>query len=297
VARKLLDAGVVAVVGHFNSGVSIAASRVYAEAGIPQISPGSTHPGYTRQGYKTTFRLIANDDVQGPALARFALDTGAKRIAAIDDGTIYGQGVADAFAAAARDGGAKIVARERVTDAADLKALLTRVGRQNPDLIMFGGVDALAAPFAKTMSALGMKSRFMGADGIQTPRFVQLAGSAAEGTVASMPGLPRERMAGGPAFVERYRKAYNAEVQLLAPIAYDAVFVLVDAMRRARSTDPARFLPEVGQTRWSGVIGQISFDEKGDLRNSPVTIYGVSGGRWEFSQIIMPEDAKPAVAR
>jgi branched-chain amino acid transport system substrate-binding protein len=296
VAQKLVEAGVAGVVGHFNSDVSIVASRIYADAGIPQISPGTTHAGYTRQGFKTTFRLIASDDVQGPALARFALDLGLQNIAVIDDGTSYGVGVADAFVAAAKSGGAKIVARERVTaPAGDLKALLMRVGSRRPDAIMFGGVDGLAAPLVKAMAALGMKARFMGADGIQTPRFIQLAGPAAEGVVASMPGLPRERMAGGPAFVERYRKEYNAEVQLFAPMAYDAVFVLVDAMRRAGSTKPSRFLPEVGQTRWNGVIGPIAFDGKGDLRNSPVTIYGVSRGQWEFSQILMPEDAKPPV--
>jgi branched-chain amino acid transport system substrate-binding protein len=296
VARKLVADGVAGVVGHFNSDVSIAASRVYADAGIPQISPGTTHAGYTRQGYKTTFRLIASDDVQGPALARYALDLGLKRIAVIDDGTDYGIGIAAAFAAAAQNGGAKIVARERVKGpAGDLRALLARVGSQKPDVIMYGGVDAFAVPLVKSMAALGMKTRFMGADGIQTPRFIQLAGPAAEGVVASMPGLPRERMAGGPAFVERYRKEYNAEVQIYAPMAYDAVFVLVDAMRRAGSADPARFLPAVGQTRWNGVIGPIAFDDKGDLRNSPVTIYGVGGGRWEFSQILMPEDARQAV--
>jgi len=171
VAQKLVDAKVVGVVGHFNSGASIPASKIYSDAGVPQISPSSTNPKYTQQGFKTTFRVVANDDQQGPTLAKFALDKlKAKSIAVIDDSTAYGQGLADAFEAAAKAGGAKIVAREHTTDKdTDFKAILTKIKGKKPDLIMFGGIDPQAGPMVKQMSELGIKAKFMGGDGMQTP--------------------------------------------------------------------------------------------------------------------------------
>jgi branched-chain amino acid transport system substrate-binding protein len=297
VAQKLVDSRVVAVVGHFNSGASIPASRIYADAGIPQISPGSTNPKYTQQGFKTTFRLVANDDQQGPTLARFAVGKlNARRIAVIDDSTAYGQGLADTFAATAKRENAEIVAREHTTDKdTDFKAILTKIKGTKPDLIMFGGIDPQAAPMARQMAELGIQAKFIGGDGIQTPNFIQIAGKAAEGVMASIPGLPKEQMPGGTQFMERFKQKFNAEVQLFAPMGYDAVMVLVDAMKRAGSIEPGKVLPEVAKTNYQGVIGPIAFDEKGDLRNGPITIYVVKEGRWEPLETITPQEA-PAAA-
>ncbi|MGE5525917.1 MAG: branched-chain amino acid ABC transporter substrate-binding protein [Rhodospirillaceae bacterium] len=277
VAQKLVDAKVMGVVGHFNSGASIPASKIYADAGIPQISPGSTNPKYTQQGFKTTFRLVANDDQQGPTLARFAVGKlQAKNIAVIDDSTAYGQGLADTFEATAKSEKANIVAREHTTDKdTDFKAILTKIKGRKPDLVMFGGIDPQAAPMVKQMQELGIKAKFIGGDGIQTPNFIQLAGTSAEGVMASIPGLPKEQMPGGKQFMEKFKQKFNAEVQLFAPMGYDAVMVFVDAMKRAGSTDPAKVLPEVAKTRYQGVIGPIAFDDKGDLQNGPITIYQV----------------------
>jgi branched-chain amino acid transport system substrate-binding protein len=195
VAQKLVDAKVAGVVGHFNSGASIPASKIYSDAGIPQISPGSTNPKYTQQGFKTTFRLVANDDQQGPALARFATGPlNARAIAVIDDSTAYGQGLADTFEATAKGAKANIVAREHTTDKdTDFKAILTKIKGRKPDLIMFGGIDPQAAPMAKQIEELGIKAKFIGGDGIQTPNFIQLAGKSSEGVMASIPGRPRSR--------------------------------------------------------------------------------------------------------
>jgi branched-chain amino acid transport system substrate-binding protein len=293
VAQKLVDSKVVAVVGHFNSGASIPASKVYADAGIPQISPSSTNPKYTQQGFKTTFRVVAHDNQQGPTLAHFATGKlNAKNIAVIDDSTAYGQGLADAFAATATAAGAKIVAREHTTDKdTDFRAILTSIKGRNPDLIMFGGIDPQAGPMVRQMASLGIKAKFVGGDGMQTPNFIKLAGEAAEGVMASMPGLPKEKMPGGKEFVERYRKKFNQDVELFAPMGYDAVMVFADAMKRANSTDPAKFLPEIGKTQYQGVIGPIAFDDKGDLRNGPITIYVVKGDKWEALETVTPGDA------
>ena len=302
VAQALVDRKVAGIVGHFNSGASIPASRIYAEAGVPQISPASTNPKYTEQGFKTTFRVVANDNQQGPTLARFALGKlEAKTVAVIDDSTAYGQGLADTFSAAVIAGGAKVVAREHTTDKdTDFKAILTSIKGRKPDVIMFGGIDPQAGPMVKQMVQLGIRARFLGGDGIQTPNFVKLAGEAdAEGVYASMPGLPKAQMPGGQAFFDRFQTRFGKPVELFAPMAYDAVQVLVDAMKRAGSVDPAQFLGEVSKTQYSGVIGPIAFDEKGDLKDGPLTIYVVRAGQWEPVETIARSTAaapEPAAA-
>ncbi len=293
VAQKFADAKVAAVVGHFNSGASIPASSTYAQAGIPQISPASTNPKYTQQGFKTTFRLVAHDDQQGPTLARFAAETlKSKSVAVIDDSTAYGQGLADAFEKAVKAAGVKVVAREHVTDKdTDFKAILTRIRGRKPDLIMFGGIDPQAGPMVRQMAQLGIKAKYIGGDGMQTPNFIKLAGEASEGIMASTPGLPKDQMPGGKAFMEKFKARFNAEVELFAPMGYDAVMVFIDAMKRAGSVEPAKFLPEVGKTRLQGVIGPIAFDDKGDLVNSPITIYVVKGDKWEPLETVTPGGA------
>lgn len=288
VAQKLVDGKVVAVVGHFNSGSSIPASKIYSDAGIPQISPGSTAPKYTQQGYKTTFRVVANDDQQGPVAAEFAIkELGVKSIAVIDDSTAYGQGLANTFTEKAKSLGANIVDVEHTTDKdADFTAILTNVKAKNPDIIFFGGIDPQAGPMAKQIQSLGIKAKLMGGDGIQTPNFIKLAGDAAEGNMASIPGLPKDQMPGGKAFLAKFKAKYNAEVELFAPMGYDAVYVIADAMKRAGSTNPGLFLPEVAKTKITGVIGPIAFDKKGDLENGPITVYVVKGGKWEPLKVV-----------
>ena len=290
VAQKLVDSKVAGVVGHFNSGASIPASKIYSDAGIPQISPSSTNPKYTLQGFKTAFRVVAHDDQQGPTLGKYATEKlKAKTIAVIDDSTAYGQGLADAFEATVKAAGAKVVAREHTTDKdTDFKAILTRIRGRKPDLVMFGGIDPQAGPMVRQMAELGIKAKFMGGDGMQTPNFIKLAGNASEGAMASIPGLPKEEMPGGKAFLEKYKAKFNAEVELFAPMGYDAVMVFIDAMKRAGSTEPAKFLPEVGKTRYQGVIGPIAFDSKGDLVDGPITIYVVKGGKWVALETVTP---------
>ena len=298
VAQKLADAKVAGVVGHFNSGASIPASKIYSDAGIPQISPSSTNPKYTQQGFKTTFRVVANDDQQGPTLAKFAVEKlGAKSIAVIDDSTAYGQGLADTFEKTAKSLGATIVAREHTTDKdTDFTSILTKIKGTKPDLIMFGGIDPQAGPMAKQMASLGITAKLIGGDGIQTPNFVKLAGDAADGQMASMPGLPKEKMPGGQKFMDKYKAKFGKEVELFAPMGYDAVFVFVDAMKRAGSADPAKYLPEVGKTKLEGVIGPIEFDDKGDLRNGPLTVYVVKGGKWDPLETVIPGGAPTQAA-
>ena len=283
VAQRLVDAGVVGVVGHLNSGTTMPASRLYADAGLPQLSPSATNPDFTRQGFKTTYRLIANDVQQGIALGRFAVDVlKARTVAVVDDRTAYGQGLADEFEKAVRRQGATVVKREFTTsNATDFGAILTSIKAAQPDVVFYGGMDAQAGPMARQMKRLGIHARLLGGDSVQTPEFIRLAGDAADGVYSSACGVPRDRMPGFTDFNTRYKARFNTEVQVYSPYEYDAVHVLVDAMKRAGSTDPKVFLPEIAKTDYHGVTGRVSFDPQGDIRDGAVTFYQVRNGKWE----------------
>ena len=287
VAQKLIDAGVVAVIGHLNSGTTIPASKIYHDAGIPQISPSATAVAYTAQGYNTAYRVMANDAQQGKALGQFAVTKmGAKKIAIIDDRTAYGQGLADEFEKAAKAAGGEIVAREYTNDhATDFSAILTGIKGKSPNLIFFGGMDPQGGPMAKQMKNLGLTAKLLGGDGLQNVNFVKLAGSDAEGVIASSPGLPIDSMPGGPEFRKKFEAKYGV-IQVYAPYAYDAVYALVDAMKRANSAEPAKVLAELPKTDLKGVSGPVKFDAKGDTTGGAITLYEVKSGTWQVLETV-----------
>ena len=297
VAQKLVDTKVAGVIGHLNSGTTIPASKIYSDAGIPQISPSATAVAVTGQGYKTIFRTMANDAQQGKVLGEYALKIGAKKIAIIDDRTAYGQGLADEFEKAAKAAGGTIVGREFTNDkATDFRAILTSVKGKRPDLVFYGGMDAQAGPMAAQLKSLGIKSKFLGGDGAQSVEFIKLAGAAAEGVIASSPGLPLENMPGSKEFKDKFTAKYGA-IQIYAPYAYDATRTLIEAMVKADSTEPAKYLPELAKIQRQGVSGPISFDEKGDLKNGPITLYVVKDGKWDTLETVggaAPAAEKPA---
>ena len=282
VAQKLVDNKVNGVIGHLNSGTSIPAAKIYSDNGIPQISPSATAVAYTSQGFKTAFRVMANDAQQGRVLGEYAAkNLGAKKIAVIDDRTAYGQGLADEFIKSAQANGAQIVAHEYTNDKAmDFTAVLTAVKSKKPDLLFYGGMDAQGGPMAKQVKALALKSKFMTGDGGYTPEFIKLAGDAAEGTYASLPGVPLDRMPGGKEFEKRFVAKYQP-IQLYAPYCYDAVNVMIAAMQKAGSADPAKYLPALADISYDGVTAKIQFDEKGDLKGGAITIYQVKDGKWQ----------------
>jgi branched-chain amino acid transport system substrate-binding protein len=283
VAQKLADAKANAVIGHFNSGTTIPASRIYNDAGIPQISPSATNPKYTDQGFKTAFRVVANDNQQGKVVGEYiAKELKSKALAIIDDRTAYGQGVADVVERSAKAAGANVVAREFTTDkSTDFKAILTKIKGRRPDVIFFGGIDTQAGPMLQQMKALGINAQYVGADGIQSTELFKLGGAAVEGTLASFPGLPLDRMPQGKSFGEKYKAKWKQDVVLYAPQGYDAFHVFVDAMRKAGSTEPAKFLPELAKIDYNGITGPIRFDEKGDIKDGPITMFKAVGGKWQ----------------
>ena len=284
-AQKLVDAKVSGIVGHLNSGTSIPASKIYNDAGIPQISPSATNPKYTRQGFKTTFRVVADDVHLGGTLGRYAVkDLKGKAIAVIDDRTAYGQGVAEEFEKAVKAAGGNLVGHEFTTDkATDFMSILTTIKGKKPDIVFFGGMDAVGGPMLKQMKSLGLNAKFMGGDGICTTELVKLAGDAmADGQVvcAEAGGVDGALKKGMDDFGVKYKKRFNDDVKLYAPYVYDAVNVMVDAMQRAKSSDPAKYLPELVKTSgYKGVTGNISFDSKGDIKNGALTLYTYKAGK------------------
>ncbi len=283
VAQQLVDDKVSGVIGHLNSGTSIPASRIYNDNGIPQISPSATAVAYTAQGFKTAFRVMANDGQQGKVSGEFAVkNLGAKRIAVIDDRTAYGQGLADEFAKSAAANGAQIVAREYTTDkAVDFTAVLTSIKGKQPDLIFFGGMDPQGVPLVKQMRSLKLSAKFMMGDGGFTPKMTELAGAASEGMYASLPGVPLGQMPGGKDFAQRYLASFHQPIELYAPYCYDAVNVMIAAMQKAGSADPAKYLPVLANIDYDGVTADISFDDKGDLKGGAVTLYQVQQDKWQ----------------
>ena len=275
VAQKLVDAKVVGVVGHLNSGTSIPASKIYSDAGITQISPSSTNPDYTNQGFKTTYRLVATDAQQGPALGNYVPNTlKAKTVAIIDDSTQYGKGLADEFEKTVKAAGVKVVTREASNNkATDFKAILTKIKGSKPDVIMYGGMDATGGPLAKQATELGIKAKIVGGDGMCTEKLIELAGDAVVNVTCSEAGKALSKMDQGADFQKRYKERFNSDVQIYAPFTYDAVYVLVDAMKRANSTDPAKILVAMPDTKMNGLVGNIAFDSKGDMKEGVITLY------------------------
>jgi len=292
VAQKLVDAQVKGVIGHLNSGASIPASKIYHDAGIPQISPSATAIKYTDQGFKTAFRTMTNDRQQGKVLGEFLVKKmGGKRVAIIDDRTAYGQGLADEVEKAVKASGGELVAREYTSDkATDFSAILTTIKGKNPDVLFFGGMDPQGAPMAKQMQSLGLKAKFLGGDGLQTTEFLKLASTAAEGVTASSPGLPIDSMPGGKAFRDKFTAKYGP-IQTYAPYAYDAATAMITAMEKAGSADPAKVLAELPNIRFAGVTGEIGFDAKGDVLGGAITLYRVKAGKWEVVETVMSGSA------
>ena len=284
VAQKLVDGRVNGVVGHETSGTTIPASKIYNQAGIPQISPSSTSPVYTKQGFNTAFRVVANDVQLGQALGHYAVQKmNARRVAVIDDRTAYGQGLVTEFSKGLRDQGATVVAREFTHDkASDFNAILTKIRAAKPDLVFFGGMSAVAGPMLRQMKQLGMNVKMMGGDGICSDEIHKLSGGAmADGQVfcAEAGGVDA---AGKPAldkFRADYKKRFGIDVQINAPYAYDAVMTMAEAMVKAGSSAPAKYLPVLAKIETKGVTGPIAFDARGDIRDGTVTLYTFKGGR------------------
>ncbi|TFZ08272.1 branched-chain amino acid ABC transporter substrate-binding protein [Ramlibacter humi] len=283
-AQKLCDSKVAGVVGHLNSGTTIPASKVYNDCGIPHITGAATNPALTKPGYDTTYRIIANDNALGAALALYAADTlKLKKVAIIDDRTAYGQGVAEVFKRTAQSKGMQVVDEQFTTDkATDFMAILTAIKAKNPDAIFYGGMDPQAGPMLRQMEQLGLSNvKYFGGDGICTSEIIKLAAGAKtlDNVICAEGGSSLDKMPGGKAWKAKYDAKYPGQFQVYSPYTYDATFVLVDAMKRAGSWDPKKYIPELKKTNYKGVTATIAFEPNGELKNPATTLYTYKGGK------------------
>lgn len=284
VAQKFCDSKVNGVVGHLNSGVSMPASKIYNDCGLPNITPSSTNPALTKPGYKTTFRIIANDDAIGIGMAVYA-STGlkVKKVAVIDDRSSYGQGVAEVFIRGAKNNNIQIAAHEYTNDkATDFNAILTSIKGKSVDAIFFGGMHPQAGPMLRQMESLGLTSvKFLAGDGPCIPDLVAMAANAKtlENTYCVEGGLSIEKMPGGKAWKARYDAKYPGQFQVYSPYAYDAAMVLADAMVRAKSVDPKVYVAELPKTDYQGVTTRVRFEPNGELKTQDITFSTFKGNK------------------
>jgi len=284
VAQKLCDAKVAGVVGHLNSGTTIPASKIYNNCGIPHVTGAATNPDLTKPGYKTTYRIIANDLALGGGVAVYAADVlKVKRVAVIDDRTGYGQPLAEVFIKNAKLKGMEVVDQQFTTDkASDFMAILTAIKAKKPDAIFFGGMDAQAGAMLRQMEQLGMASvKYFGGDGICTNELIKIAAGAKtlDGVVCAEGGSSIAKMPGGTAWKAKYDAKYPGQFQIYSPYTYDATFVLVDAMKRANSTDPKVYIPKIGETNFKGVTANIAFEPSGEIKNPSMTLSTYKDGK------------------
>ncbi len=284
VAQKLCDAKVAGIAGHLNSGTTIPAAKIYSDCGIPHVTPSATNPNLTKPGYKTTFRLLANDNALGAGLAFYAADAlKLKRIAIIDDRTAYGQGVADVFKRTALTKGITIVDDQFTTDkSVDFMSILTAIKAKNPDGVFFGGMDPQAGPMLRQMEQLGMSNvKYFGGDGICTMDLIKQSGGAKtlDNVVCAEGGASLAKMPGGVEWKKRYDAKYPGQFQVYSPYTYDAVNVLVAAMVAAGSADPKVYLPKLAATNYKGITTNVQFEANGELKNPAMTLYTYKGDK------------------
>ncbi|ARP90254.1 branched chain amino acid ABC transporter substrate-binding protein [Bordetella genomosp. 9] len=291
VAQQLVDEDVKGILGHFNSGTTIPASQVYHDAGVPQIAM-ATAPEYTKQGYDSAFRMMTSDTQQGTAVGEFMVkDLKAKKVAIIDDRTAYGQGLADQVEKAVKANGGQVVRREYTTDKAnDFTAILTNIKGSAPDAIFYGGLDAQSGPMKRQLATLGIKVPFVSGEMTRSETFLKLAGDAADGTYASLAGVPLDKMAAGKEFEQAYKARFKSEPGVYAPYAYDGAWNMITAMEQAKSADPEKYLPMLRKLDRKGATSEhIAYDKNGDLKEVSVTMYQVKDGKWQMVKTMVSE--------
>lgn len=281
VANKLVNEGVAGIIGHFNSSCSIPASDVYNRAGIPMITPASTNPQLTERGYKGVFRVCGRDDQQGKVAADFIIKKlKIKRVAIIHDKTTYGQGLSDEFKKHLGSV-AEVVYYGGITQGdKDFKTVLTSIKEKKPEIIYFGGIYPEAGLLVKQAREINITVPFMSGDGSIDPKFVEIAGaSAAEGTYLTFSPDPRN-IPQAKEFIEKYNAKFG-ELGPYSVYAYDAINILLTAIKEAGTTDGKAVIEKLHSMEFSGSMGKIKFTDKGDVAGSPYVIWITKNGKFE----------------
>jgi branched-chain amino acid transport system substrate-binding protein len=287
--RIISDPAIMGVVGHFNSGCSIPAGAIYAQAGLPMVSPAASNPELTRQQLspnwgrpKTIFRVNTTDDVQGVYGAEFvAGKLKKKRVAIIHDKTAYGQGVAEEFQKKFVELGGEVISFDGIqVGDKDFKALLTRIKGRNPEVLYFGGIYNEGGLLVRQSRELGLKALFLAGEANYDPEFLRIAGSSAEGARVTFLGKPPELLETAKQFIEKYHIRWpQDEVKAYDHYAYEITNMFLDGLEKA-GPDKAKIVDYLRTVKYQGVLGETSFDEKGDTLNKTITLFTVKDGKF-----------------
>ncbi|EJL80732.1 ABC-type branched-chain amino acid transport system, periplasmic component [Herbaspirillum sp. CF444] len=288
VAEYFVKSGVAGVIGHWNSGVGIPASQIYKKADIVQIAQATTAHAYTEQSFPTTFRIVPHDDEGAGYTAEYVVrQMKSRRIAIIDDQTPFGTGYARHFAQMVESLKGNIVSQFGVSSrTSNFNAVLRSVKKQDPDVVFFGGLDAQAGQLAKELRRFDINAPLVGVGGTVGAQYLQVAGEAGNGTVALEPGQPSYKGAQWLQFEKAYKSRFGEDMGLYAPFSYDAVQVLVAAIKQANSLDRQKIIAAMHQVRHNGLTGPISFDADGNLANPVFTIFEVKNQKWVPLKVI-----------
>jgi ABC-type branched-subunit amino acid transport system substrate-binding protein len=286
VAQKLVSQGVVAVIGHKDSGVSIPASEVYHSAGVIQITPTSSNPQLTAQGFDNVFRVCPVDTTQGPLLADFMIGRlGLRKIAVIYANTAYGRGLRAEFERRAAELGVKPLSSHEIRRGdKDFASTLQSIQPQSPQAIFYAGSLPEAIIIVTQMRELGLKSVFVGGDTLFQPEFIVRTGSASEGAYVSsfFPDMVQSQDPAYRSWVAAYRTSFKRNPGGNSSGGYVAAQVLFEAIRRANSTDPAQVRQALKTLDMDSYIGRIAFDAKGDLvdQRAHLHLFQIRDGRF-----------------
>src|SRR5712692_136492 len=268
----LADKDILVVIGHLNSGVAIPSSEVYKDASLAMISPANTNPTVTDRGYPNVYRVCGRDDVQGVVGAEFAKSLGTESAYVIHDKTTYGQGVAEFFKADAEKKGIKVMGFEGTEEKSNFDPIITPIKARNPDLIYFGGIYDQAAPFFKQAREKGVKSAFMGPDGMDSSDLTKIAGKAVVGMYYTSVAGPVSVYPQAKQFADEHKKKFGKNPEPFAAQAYDATAIALKAVAAAAKGGvmPSReaVAAAIRKLKHTGITGTIEFDDKGDPRKA-----------------------------
>ena len=269
----IADKDIAVVIGHLNSGVAIPSSEVYKEVNLAMVSPANTNPTITDRGYPNVFRVCGRDDVQGVVGAEFAKGTMKVKTAyVIHDKTAYGQGVAEFFKADAEKKGIKILGFEGTEEKSNFDPIITPVRAKNPDLIYFGGIYEQAAPFFKQAREKGVKSKFLGPDGLDSSDLAKIAGKAVVGMYYTSVAGPVSVYPQAKQFGEEYKKKFGKNPEPFAAQAYDSTAIAIKALEAVTKGGKAptrdAVTAAIRDVRHTGITGAVEFDAKGDPKKA-----------------------------
>lgn len=284
VAAKLVEEGVVAVVGNYGSGANMAAQPIYAEAGVPMVTAAVSAPDFTLKGYGIEFRNSTRGDLRGPIYAQFATQfVGATTAVILHDKQAFGQGLAEGFAAEFEKLGGTVLFIDSINiEDQDFTPILTKARGEDPDMMFYGGYYKEAGLLRKQMVDLGLVVPFGGAPELASASYLEIAGSAADGTF-SVAGASAELYPALGEFIQKYEARFGIEPTEWAIRAYDCLMITVEAIERAGTTNRADVIEELRNTKaYPGLYGPVTFDENGDLTKAPEVVYWRVGDEWQI---------------